>query len=542
MQGLMMDFPLTLQHAYDRAVRLFPRNEIVTQTDAGLHRYTYGEWGKRTAQLANALKNAGVVEGERIATFGWNTYRHLELYFAIPCLGAVLHTLNIRLFAEQLEYIVNNAEDKIIFVDGDVVPILEKLADSFKSVQLYVIMGEAPNATGKLQPSVNYEEFIGSQPETIEWPKLDENAAAAMCYTSGTTGNPKGVVYSHRSIYLHSMGVGLADGPGISERDVIFPIVPMFHANAWGFPHAGVMMGAKIVLPGRFMDPLKVAQLMASEHVTVAAGVPTIWIGLLSLLAKNDFDFSSLRAIYCGGSAVPQSLIEGLDKQGVNIVQAWGMTETSPLASVSKLRSYQQDLPAEEQYRIRARQGTVIPGVEFRVVNVETGQEVPWDNTSFGELQVRGPWIARAYYADTESSAKFAEGWLRTGDVAVVDEDGIIQLVDRTKDLVKSGGEWISSVELESLIMGHPKVLEACVIGVPHPRWSERPIACVVARPDYEGQITRDEILEYLRPRVAKWWLPDDVLFIDAVPKTSVGKFDKKVLRRRYEMYTPTEA
>ncbi len=542
MQGLMMDYPLTLQHAFDRAVRLFSRKEVVTQTDGAPHRYTYGEWGKRTIQLANALKSAGVEQGDRIATFAWNTYRHLELYFAIPCIGAVLHTLNIRLFADQLDYIINNAEDKIIFVDGDLVPLLEKLADGLKSVKLYVIMGEAPNATGKLQPSVDYETFIGDQPETIEWPKFDENSAAAMCYTSGTTGNPKGVVYSHRSIFLHSMGVGLADGPGMCEQDVVFPVVPMFHANAWGFPHAAVMVGAKLVLPGRYMDPMRVAQLMADERVTLGGGVPTIWIGLLSLLGRNDFDLSSLRAIYCGGSAVPQALIEGLQKHNINIVQAWGMTETSPLASVSKLRSYQHELPPEEQFRIRARQGTVIPGVEFRVVDVETGKEVPWDNKSFGELQVRGPWIARAYYADNESSAKFAEGWLRTGDVAVVDGDGSIQLVDRTKDLVKSGGEWISSVELESLIMGHPKVLEACVIGVPHPRWSERPVACVVAKPDYEGQISKEEIIDYLRPHVARWWLPDDVLFIDAIPKTSVGKFDKKVLRSRYAMYTPSEA
>jgi fatty-acyl-CoA synthase len=331
------------------------------------------------------------------------------------------------------------------------------------------------------------------------------------------------------------MGVGLADGPAISERDVVMPVVPMFHANAWGFAHASIMMGAKLVLPGRFMDPLRIARLIEQERVTLPAGVPTIWVGLLSLLEKEQFDFSSVRGIVCGGSAAPPALIEGLQRKGLTLIHAWGMTETSPLASLSRLRSYQEDASPEEQIRIRARQGTVIPGVEFRVVNIESGQEVPWDNQSYGELQVRGPWIARAYYKDSESAAKFADGWLRTGDVAVVDQDGSLQLVDRTKDLVKSGGEWISSVEVEGLIMGYPKVLEACVIGVPHPKWSERPLAYVVARPDYVGQITSEEIIEYLRPLIARWWLPDDVIFIDVVPKTSVGKFDKKVLRRQYE-------
>lgn len=534
MQGLMMDYPLTLQHAYNRAVSLFSRKEIVTRTDDGTHRYTYSEWGKRTAQLANALSNAGVAQGERIATFGWNTYRHLELYFAIPCIGAVLHTLNIRLFAEQLIFVANNAEDKIIFVDGDLVPALEKVADQLPTVKQYVIMGESPYTPTKLQPFVDYEEFIAGQPETYDWPTLDENAAAAMCYTSGTTGNPKGVVYSHRSIFLHSMGVGQANAVGLSEEDVTFPIVPMFHANAWGLPHASIMMGAKIVLPGRFMDPLKIAELMQDERVTIAAGVPTIWIGLVNVLDRESFDLSSVRMILCGGSAVPEGLIRALQEKNLTIVQAWGMTETSPLASVSKLRAYQKDWPYDEQIRIRGKQGTVVPCVELRVVDIDSGQEVPWDNKTFGEIQVRGPWIARAYYRDDTSSQKFSGGWLRTGDVAVVDEDGIIQIVDRTKDVVKSGGEWISSVELEGLIMGHPKVLEACVIGIPHPRWSERPVAFVVEKPDQVGKVTKEEIIEYLTPRVAKWWLPDDVVFIEAVPKTSVGKFDKKVLRAQF--------
>ena len=542
MQGLMMDYPLTLQHAFNRATRIFARKEIVTETGGEPHRYTYGDWSKRVMQLANALQQAGVTRGDRIATFAWNTYRHFELYYAVPCMGAVLHTLNIRLFAEQLVYIINDAEDKVIFVDGDLVPLLEGLAGQIPSVKLYVIMGDAPYTTEKLQPAVDYETFIAGQPTSYEWPQLDENAAAAMCYTSGTTGNPKGVVYSHRSSYLHSMGVLTADGPALSERDVVYPIVPMFHANAWGFPHASALAGAKLVLPGRFMDALTLARVMEREQVTFAAGVPTLWIALLNLLEKEQFDLSKLRSIICGGSAVPQALIEGLYHKKVNLVQAWGMTETSPLASLSKLRSYQEDWPLEAQFRIKARQGTVVPGVEFRVMDMETGQEAPWDNQTFGELQVRGPWIARAYYMDDESDAKFADGWLRTGDVAVVDADGIIQLVDRTKDLVKSGGEWISSVELEGLIMGHPKVLEACVVGIPHPKWSERPLACVVVKPDFVGQISKDEIIEYLRPRVAKWWLPDDVLFVDAIPKTGVGKFDKKVLRHQYELHNVAQS
>ncbi len=542
MQGLMMDYPLTLQHFFNRVTRLFPRKEIITQTDTGTHRYTYGEWGKRCMQLANALHNAGVTEGDCIGTFAWNTYRHFELYFAVPCMGAVLHTLNIRLFAEQLVYIINNAEDKVIFVDGDLVPLLEKIADQLPTVKLYVIMGEAPNAAGKLQPSVDYETFIGSQPEHYDWPQLEENTAAAMCYTSGTTGNPKGVLYSHRSMFLHSLAAASADAMALSERDTILPIVPMFHANAWGLLHAAPMVGAKIVLPGRFMDPVGVIHLLTQERVTFAAGVPTIWIGVLAMLDKEQADLSALREIICGGSAVPQSLIENLARKNINLVQAWGMTETSPLACVSHIRSDQEHLLPEEKFRIKARTGTIVPGVEFRVMDIEKGQEVPWDNKTYGEIQVRGPWIASTYYKDSESAAKFMDGWLRTGDVAVVDENGILLIVDRTKDLVKSGGEWISSVEVEGLIMGHPKVLEACVIGIPHPKWDERPIAFVVPKPDFAGQLTKEDVLDHLRPRVAKWWLPDDVIFIEAIPKTGVGKFDKKALRAQYALSSASQS
>ena len=542
MQGLMMDYPLTLQHFFNRVTRLFPRKEIVTQTDTGTHRYTYGEWGKRCMQLANALHNAGVTEGDCIGTFAWNTYRHFELYFAVPCMGAVLHTLNIRLFADQLVYIINNAEDKVIFVDGDLVPLLEKIADQLPTVKLFVIMGEAPDAAGKLQPSVDYETFIGSQPEHYDWPQLEENTAAAMCYTSGTTGNPKGVLYSHRSMFLHSMAAASADAMALSERDTILPIVPMFHANAWGLLHAAPMVGAKIILPGRFMDPVGVIHLLAQERVTFAAGVPTIWIGVLAMLDKEQADLSALREIICGGSAVPQSLIENLARKNINLVQAWGMTETSPLACVSHIRSDQEYLLPEEKFRIKARTGTIVPGVEFRVMDIEKGQEVPWDNKTYGEIQVRGPWIASTYYKDSESAAKFMDGWLRTGDVAVVDENGILLIVDRTKDLVKSGGEWISSVEVEGLIMGHPKVLEACVIGIPHPKWDERPIAFVVPKPDFAGQLTEEDVLDHLRPRVAKWWLPDNVILIEAIPKTGVGKFDKKALRAQYALSSASQS
>ena len=538
MQGLMQDRPLTLPHLFSRAERLFPRKEVVTATGTGLHRLTYGEWAARTRRLGGMLDELGVSADGRVATFGWNTSRHLELYFAAPCSGRVLHTLNIRLFPEQVTYIVNHAEDEVIFVDKSLLGLLWPLVDTFTTVKHLVVMddgvGELPADPGGRE-LLDYESLL-AESKAVEWHVDDENRAASMCYTSGTTGNPKGVVYSHRSTWLHTMGSMQADSLGACERDVILPVVPMFHANAWGLAHAGVATGAKLVMPGPDLSPPALAHLIESEHVTVAAGVPTIWMGVLPELQGRDL--SALRAIPCGGSAVPRSLSEGYrEAVGLPILQAWGMTETSPIASVGRLKSYLEDsLSDDEQADLRTSQGLIAPGVDFRVVDQATLEEQPWDGVSRGELQVAGPWIARAYYRDDRSPESFTDdGWLKTGDVATVDPEGYIRLVDRTKDVVKSGGEWISSVELENEIMGHPKVAEAAVIGVPHPKWSERPLACVVVKP---GEVlTKDEIVTYLEGRIAKWWMPDDIVFIEEVPKTSVGKFSKKDLRERFRDY-----
>jgi fatty-acyl-CoA synthase len=543
MRSTMMDVPLTLQHAFDRAVRLFPRRAIVTNTGRGPVRTTYGEWGRRVTRLAGVLDKLGVKQGERVATLGWNTATHLELYFAIPCVGAVLHTLNLRLFPHDLGFIIDDAQDSLIFVDADLLPLVEKVADQLGSVRNLIVMnGSAqPSGTVALPSILDYEELLAAAPEEHDWPELDERQAAAMCYTSGTTGNPKGVVYSHRSIMLHSLVECMPDQMDLSERDIVMPFVPMFHANAWGIAHSAPMVGASLVFPGRLLDPVSVTKLIESERVTLAAGVPTIWIGMLQVLDKEPHDLSALNRLICGGSAVPLSLIEGLEAHGLNIIQAWGMTEMSPLGSVCRVKSSLADRPQEEQNLIRAKQGIMAPCVDFRVVD-DSGADVPWDGTTFGELLVRGPWITGSYYHGTDDASKFTDGWLRTGDVVTIDEDGYIGIVDRSKDVIKSGGEWISSVNLESTIMGHPQVLEAAVIGVPDPKWQERPVAYVVPKPEFRDTLTKEDIIAYLEPRVAKWWLPDDVIFIDAVPKTSVGKFDKKVLRAQYaEAHTPSE-
>ncbi|MFZ4667856.1 MAG: long-chain-fatty-acid--CoA ligase, partial [Microthrixaceae bacterium] len=463
MQGTMQDRPLTLDGFVDRAARLSPNKEIVTATVTGVDRVTHGEWADRTHRLAGVLDDLGISADGRVATFAWNTARHLELYFAAPCSGRVLHTLNIRLFPEQITYIVNHAEDEVIFVDRSLLALLAPLLPTFSTVRHIVVMEDgAPAADLDGVDLLDYETLLAAA-TPVEFGVDDEYRAASMCYTSGTTGNPKGVVYTHRSTYLHTMAAMFADSVGVRESDVILPVVPMFHANAWGLAHAGVAAGSTLVMPGPNMVPDKLAGLIESERVTLAAGVPTIWMGVLPELAGRDT--SSLRVIPCGGSAVPKALSEAYREQvGLPILQAWGMTETSPVASVANIVSWLEDRPADELADLRSTQGRALVGVQLRIADQATGEELPWDGEHRGELQAAGPWITAGYYDDERSPESFtSDGWLKTGDVAVMTPDGYVRIVDRTKDVVKSGGEWISSVELENEIMAHPAVAEAAV-------------------------------------------------------------------------------
>lgn len=533
----MMNYPLTTNSILKRAKMLYAKKEIVCKDYTGMFRYSYAQFHERVCRLANALKSFGIQPGDRVATLAWNTHRHLELYFAIPGIGSVLHTLNLRLFQEQLIYIINHAEDKVIFVDQDLLPLLEAIKDKISTVKIFVIMADTTDLPQtSLSPVYSYEDLLAKASPQYEFPTdLDEWSTAAMCYTTATTGDPKGVAYTHRAIFLHSLACLPVDMMGLGERDTVMAVVPMFHANAWGMPFTATWTGAKQVFPGARPDPVILCKLIQDEKVTITAGVPTIWMGILQVMEKEKFDFSSVKGFICGGSAVPLALMKAYDeKLGIPIIHAYGMTETTPLVTLSKTKSYMDEWPIEKQYAVRVKQGMVAPGLEIRVVN-DKGEDVPADGKTMGELIIRGPWIAGEYYKNPEKTKEcMGDGWLHTNDIVTLDEEGYITICDRTKDLIKSGGEWISSVDMENTIMAHPAVAEAAVIAMPHAKWDERPMACVVPKPEHKGSLKEEDIINFLGEKMAKWMLPDKVIFIDEIPKTSVGKFNKKELRQKY--------
>lgn len=531
MDSTMQDFPLTVTAILRHGAGWYSHRKAITATPNGYREMSYGELGTRVAQLAHGLRGLGVRPGQRVATFMWNNQEHLETYFAAPCMGAVLHTLNIRLAGDQIAFIANQAEDSVVLVDTSLIPLLAPVLPKLDTVHTVVVVGDGDSeplhAAGKTV--LRYADLLAGQPLDYDWPNLDEKSAAAMCYTSGTTGNPKGVVYSHRSTYLHSMAVCAANNIGIVDGDRVLPVVPMFHANAWGQPYAAVMAGADLLLPDRFLQAAPLVEMIERHRPTVAAAVPTIWNDVLTYLHANPGrDISSLRTVCCGGSAVPLGMMkEYQERYGVVIRQGWGMTETSPLAAIA---TPPPEATGDEHWRLRAAAGRVLCGVEIRIVDDE-GAVLPSDGKAVGEIEIRGPWITGSYYQNADAG-KFDAGWLRTGDVGRIDPQGFITLTDRAKDVIKSGGEWISSVELELILMEHPAVYEAAVVAVPDDRWQERPLAAVVTAADAE--VSAAELREYLSDKVAHFWLPERWTFIDEVPKTSVGKFDKKVLRARY--------
>jgi fatty-acyl-CoA synthase len=531
MHSTMQDFPLTVTGILRHGTAWNSSRRVITAGPEGYRDISYGELGTRVAQLAHGLRQLDVVDGDRVATFMWNNQEHLEAYFAAPCMGAVLHTLNIRLAGEQVAFIANQAEDRVVLVDMSLAPLLAAVLPELTSVHTVVAVGDGDVAplTASGKTVIRYDDLLNGQPIEFDWPDLDERSAAAMCYTSGTTGNPKGVVYSHRSSYLHSMLVGSANALGMADGDRVLPIVPMFHANAWGQPYAAMMAGADLLLPDRFLQAAALVDMIEQRKPTIAAAVPTIWNDVLHYLhAHPDRDISSLRSVACGGSAVPLGMMKTYEQSyGVRIVQAWGMTETSPLAAMA---TPPPEVTGEDHWTLRSTAGRVLCGVEVRLVD-DAGCVLPNDGKAVGEIEIRGPWITGSYYQNADPS-KFDDGWLRTGDVGRIDPQGFITLTDRAKDVIKSGGEWISSVELELLIMDHPAVLEAAVVAVPDDRWQERPLAAVVVKGD--TAVTAPELRKHLCDKVARFWLPERWTFIDEVPKTSVGKFDKKVIRSRY--------
>ena len=537
MKGLMQDWPLRVTTIIDHAARFHGDREIVTRSVEGpITRTTYKQVHLRSRKVAQALTRLGVKEGDIVATMAWNTARHLEAWYGIMGMGAVCHTLNPRLFAEQLIYIINHAEDKIIFLDLTFVPILEGIADKLPNVKAYVIMTDkAHMPQTKLPNALCFEEIVEAEDGDFKWAEVDENAACGLCYTSGTTGNPKGVLYSHRSNVLHSMAANMGDALGMKSTDAILPVVPMFHANAWGIAFAAPAVGAKIVMPGANMDGQSIFELLDKEKVSVTAAVPTVWLMLLQHLEKTNAELPALNRVVIGGSAAPRSMIEVFEeKYDVKVFHAWGMTEMSPMGTLGALKAGMEDLSLEKQIDVKVKQGRAIYTVEMKITD-DDGKELPSDGKAFGHLMVRGPAIAGAYLKGEGGNILDKDGWFDTGDVATIDAQGYMQITDRAKDVIKSGGEWISSIEIENLAVGHPKVVEAAVIGVVHPKWDERPLLIVIPKEGEEP--TKDEILRYMDGKIAKWWMPDDVVFVKEIPHTATGKIQKLALREQFKDY-----
>ncbi|OGB01996.1 MAG: long-chain fatty acid--CoA ligase [Burkholderiales bacterium RIFCSPHIGHO2_12_FULL_69_20] len=535
MLGQMQDHPLLISTLIDFAARHHHEAQIVSRRVEGdLHRYTYADAAKRSRRVANALDRLGVAFGDRVATLAWNGYRHLELYFGITGSGRVVHTINPRLLPEQIAWIANHAEDQVVCFDMTFLPIVKGIWSHCKTVKHWVALCDAdklPADTG-IANLVSYEALLAAEAETYDWPQFDERSAAALCYTSGTTGNPKGALYSHRSTMLHAFAGALPDSLGVSARDSILPVVPMFHVNAWGIPYGAAMTGAKLVFPGAALDGKSVYELMESEQVTMAAGVPTVWLGLLNHMAQHGLKFSTMKRTVIGGSACPPAMIKTFhDDFGVTVVHAWGMTEMSPLGTVNTLKQHQLALPVEQQLDIMAKQGRAVFGVEMKIVDPD-GNELPWDGQHSGDLLVKGPWIISSYFKG-EGGDPLVDGWFPTGDVAAIDADGFLQITDRSKDVIKSGGEWISSIDVENIAMAHPAVAMAACIAVPHPKWDERPLLVVMKKPG--AQATAADILAHFEGRIAKWQIPDDVAFVDAIPLGATGKMQKNKLREQFK-------
>ncbi|MCZ6526841.1 MAG: long-chain-fatty-acid--CoA ligase [Gammaproteobacteria bacterium] len=539
MHGLMMNSPLTITSIMKHADRNHPDSEIVSVTvDNPRHRYTYREAFIRTRKLACALSQYGIKPDDRIGTLAWNDYRHFELYYAVSGVGAITHMINPRLSHDQITFIINHAEDRLIFVDPLIVPVLEKIIDAIKNVEAFVILTDMAHMPETSLVNVKcYESFIGDGAEDFEWPEFDENTASSLCYTSGTTGYPKGVLYSHRAIVLHSLAEIAPDVFNLSIREVIMPVVPMFHVNAWGIPYAAPIVGAKLVFPGAKMGDGETLQaLIEEEGVTFSAGVPTVWLMLLNYLEKSAKTVASLRRVIIGGATCPLSiLIDFREKHDVTVQQAWGMTEMTPLGTVNTLKPGMENIPADELNQLKLKQGRFVYGVEMKIID-DDNKEQPWDGLSPGLLKVRGPWISSNYYKKEGDDDTFdTDGWFSTGDIATIDEDGFMQITDRSKDVIKSGGEWISSIELENIAIGHPTISEAAVIGINHPKWTERPLLIVVLKENEE--VGKKELLAWMAGKVPKWWLPDDVLFIDEIPHTATGKIQKTELRKLFKDY-----